>query len=577
MPTTVPFAAPDAGGQFFGIGTLLARASLRARLLTVIAVTALPALGVLVIAGYNMRAHILAQMVPDAHVFDAIAVTVALLLLGGTLMSLGFGVVVAEHILRRPTDALLRAADEWAEGNFAARIVINASVDSDFGRIAQTFNNMAEAVGQQHDQLAELNGHLELRVAARTHELRESHCRLIAEVAEREKAEAALRQSQKLQAVGQVAGGIAHDFNNLLTTVIGALDLLRGRLVNGQDALVRLVDSALQAAERGSKLTAQLLTFSRRQHLEPTPTDLNATITALHELLGSTLGPAVKIETDFAADIWPAQVDPSQVEAAILNVAINARDAMPEGGTLTLSTSNVTITERRNMAPGDYVAVRLTDTGIGMSEDVIALAFEPFFTTKAEGVGAGLGLSQVHGLAIQSGGDVRIRSVPGSGTTVSILLPRATADAGEQVSVPVIGYPPRNATRARILVVDDDAAVRQMAANMLNERGFIVVQADSGETALTILQADAGFDLMLTDFVMAAMNGLRLIQITSERYPALRSMLMTGHSELAAGEPISSERILTKPFNVATLEERVTRILQRPRLQVIQGGMSSTG
>jgi signal transduction histidine kinase/CheY-like chemotaxis protein len=548
----------------------------RTRIILLIAGALLPAFAVMGFAQYELHRELSRLPAAQTGLIEALGLSGIALTLGGALISLGFGVIVGEHILRRPADALVNAAQAWQHGDLATRIRVDPADTGDFARIARTFNRMAEALGEQRDALRALNAELEDRVASRTHEVKQSHERLLAEMAEREKAETALRQAQKLQAVGQLAGGIAHDFNNLLTTVMGALDLLRGRLGAGQETMIRLVDTALQAAERGSKLTGELLAFSRRQRLAPVPTDMNATIVALTELLSGTLGPAIRIETDLAEGLWPAMVDPSQMEASILNLALNARDAMPGGGTLTIATCNVTVDGRATVSPGDYVAVQVSDTGVGMSEDVLAMAFEPFFTTKDPGRASGLGLSQVHGLAMQSGGDVRIRSVPGEGTTVALLLPRAAGAPVAARAAAQAEAPARARLKARVLVVDDDANVREMAGDMLTERGFAVTLADSAETALAILAGDDGFDLLLTDFVMPGMNGLRLIQMASEEYPALRSMLMTGHAEFEAGAPISDDRILRKPFNIATLDDRVCRALGRPRFQVIQGGASAS-
>ena len=432
---------------------------------------------------------------------------------------------------------------------------------------------MAEALGRQRAELQELNISLEERVVERTRELTDSRNQLQVEMAEREKTEASLRQAQKLQAVGQLAGGVAHDFNNLLTAVVGALDLIRGRLPVGQEGLVRLVDNALHAAERGSKLTSQLLAFSRRQRLLPTPTDLNMTVVALSNLLGSTLGRSIRIQTDLIQDLWPAMVDPSQIEAAILNLAINARDAMPEGGVLTIATRNVSLGVGGGTAPGDYVAVRVTDTGTGMTPEVVARVFEPFFTTKEPGRGSGLGLSQVHGLAVQSGGDVRIESKPGDGTTVTLLMPRARA---LPVTVRTDSMSGRSGLRrrARVLVVDDDQDVRQMTGEMLSERGYSVELAADAQEALAMLERDNGFDVMLVDYVMPGMNGIALMQAVRSLYPGLKSLLMTGHAEMRSGEIIGSESILRKPFNVATLDERMERLFARPVLRAVQGGVT---
>jgi signal transduction histidine kinase/CheY-like chemotaxis protein len=561
------------------LSRLMARAGVRLRLLTAVAAAAIPALAVLAFSQYTLYQRDAASALLGSRWYDLFIFSGGFLLVVGALFSLGIGIVIGERFLRRPTEALVNAAEQWSAGHFDVRIDVGASAGAEFGRIAGTFNRMAEALGQQQEalarqqqQLQELNASLERGVASRTDELSESHRRLLAEIAERERAENKLRQSQKLQAVGHLAGGIAHDFNNLLTTVVGALDLLRGRLAAGQESMVRLVDSALTAAERGSKLTSQLLAFSRRQRLAPVPTDMNAAIIGMADLLRSTLGRGIFIETDLATGLWPAMVDPSQVEAAILNLAINARDAMPEGGSLTIATCNVSVEGRVTFPSGDYVAIQVTDTGCGMSEEIVARAFEPFFTTKEPGRGSGLGLSQVHGLAVQSGGDVRIRSVPGEGTTVSLLLPRAVA---AQAPAPEEEVPLRSRARARILVVDDDAGVLEMTSNMLSESGFAAVAVDSAEAALLLLEDDPDFDLLLTDFVMPGMNGLRLMQEVAEHHPGMRAVLMTGYADLTAADPIGQERVLQKPFNIAQLDERICRALGRPRLQVIQGGMSA--
>ena len=541
--------------------TWLARLGLRTRMLMLVAVAALPALAVLAHTQMSMAAE-----TPIAH-----ELTATLLVIGGALMSLGFGLMVGEHFIRRPADALLNAAGQWSSGNLDARIEIGASAGTEFGRVAGTFNGMAAALTEQRAELRDLNNDLESRVAARTQELRESNDRLVAEMAERTRAEMALREAQKLQAVGQLAGGIAHDFNNLLTTITGALDLVRGRLTPGQDPLLRLVDNALIAADHGGRLTGQLLSFSRRQRLSPVPTDMNATVSALNELLVSTLGKAVRIRTELAADLWPALVDPSQMEAAILNLALNARDAMPEGGTLTISTHNLVIDAGNALPAGDYVAVQIADTGIGMTDTVLQQAVDPFFTTKEPGSGSGLGLSQVHGLAAQSGGEVRLQSRSGAGTTAVVVLPRTLLVPFAQRDLPT-GTVARPRTRQRLLVVDDDPGVLMMTGEMLSECGYTVTLADTADAALEILARDPGFDLLLTDFVMPGMNGLALIQAASELYPALRSMLMTGHTDLSAGDPIGAERIVQKPFNMAEIDDRVNRVLARPRLHVIEGG-----
>jgi CheY-like chemotaxis protein len=305
----------------------------------------------------------------------------------------------------------------------------------------------------------------------------------------------------------------------------------------------------------------------------PSPTDLNMTVVSLSNLLGSTLGRSIRIQTDLVQDLWPAMVDPSQIEAAILNLAINARDAMPDGGVLSIATRNVTLPASGSASAGDYVAVRVTDTGTGMSPEVVGRVFEPFFTTKEPGRGSGLGLSQVHGLAVQSGGDVRIESKLDEGTTVTLLVPRARALPAMARVEPAVGRGGLK-RRARVLVVDDDRDVRQMTGEMLTERGYAVELAADGQEALAILERDANFDAMLVDYVMPGVNGVALMQTVRAQFPHMRSLLMTGHAEMRAGEIIGSESILRKPFNIATLDERLDRLFARPVLRAVQGGVT---
>jgi CheY-like chemotaxis protein len=267
-------------------------------------------------------------------------------------------------------------------------------------------------------------------------------------------------------------------------------------------------------------------------------------------------------------------VDPSQIEAAILNLAINARDAMPDGGgVLTIATRNVTLPASGSVTAGDYVAVRVTDTGTGMSPEVLGRVFEPFFTTKEPGRGSGLGLSQVHGLAVQSGGDVHIDSNLGEGTMVTLLMPRARALPAMARAEPAAG---RGAAkrRARVLVVDDDHDVRQMTGEMLTERGYAVEQAADGQEALAILERDGNFDVMLVDYVMPGINGIALMQTARTQFPRVKSLLMTGHAEMREGEIIDAESILRKPFNIATLDERMERLFARPALRAVQVGVT---
>jgi signal transduction histidine kinase/CheY-like chemotaxis protein len=505
---------------------------------------------------------------------DRVTLQSTLLMIAGALISLLLALVVGQRFVRRPTEALLAAARRWTSGDLTARAQLGELPGSEFGSLAAAFNDMASVLGRQRRKLQELNATLEARVHSRTQDLAESGKRLQVEMAERAKTEATLHQAQKLQALGQLAGGIAHDFNNLLTAILAALELLRARLPAGQAGLVRLLDTALGAAERGGKLSGQLLAFSRRQQLLPVPNDLNMTVITLANLLGSTLGRSIRIQTDLVQDLWPAMVDPSQIEAAIINLAINARDAMPEGGVLTIATRNAPLGVGEGLLPGDYVAVRVTDTGTGMTPELIAQVFEPFFTTKEPGRGSGLGLSQVHGLAVQSGGDVRIESKPGEGTIVTLLLPKAE-------SPPIAARPDSGSKhqatrrRARILVVDDDRDVRQMTGEMLTERGYSVELAADADEAVAMLQRNEGFDAILVDYVMPGIDGTSLVKILRSLRPGLRTLMMTGHAELQAGEEIGTENIIRKPFNGATLDERLARVLAKPILHAVQGGVGA--
>jgi nitrogen-specific signal transduction histidine kinase/CheY-like chemotaxis protein len=388
-------------------------------------------------------------------------------------------------------------------------------------------------------------------------------------MAEREKTEAALSQAQKLQAVGQLAGGIAHDFNNMLATILGSLELMERRLQRATSApdpketerLLALIERATDAVQRGSQLTARLLAFSRKQILAVRPTDLNRLIGDLVTLAASTLGRRVRIRTDLAADLWPALADPTQVEAAILNLCLNARDAMPEGGQLTIATGHETLTgtdaDAEEVVPGDYVRIIVCDTGCGMTPDVLARAFEPFFTTKGP-AGSGLGLSQVYGLARQSNGTVRIASTPGQGTQVTLLLPRGQA-AAESADRPRDRAVAGTLTpKLLVLIVDDDAAVRQVTAEMLRNLGCEVMEATCADDALRQLEVGPGdIGLLLVDYVMPGMNGIDLAREVRRRGIKIPMVLETGYAELGDTAETTAallEGILHKPFTIRELQ-----------------------
>jgi signal transduction histidine kinase len=397
-----------------------------------------------------------------------------------------------------------------------------------------------------------LNDELESRVHERTAELAAANRQLLAQIEEREHVESTLRQMQRLEAVGQLTSGVAHDFNNLLTVILGNIGFIQKGLASAGidgDLLQRLYYMRA-AAERGATLTAQLLSFSRRQRLEPKVIDLEETIVSMRDLLQSTMGGSIRIETLLSKNLWPALADPTQLELAILNLAINSRDAMQVGGTLTVSACNVTLSDSASPddpPAGDYLQIAVSDTGSGMSKEVRAKAFEPFFTTKEVGKGSGLGLSQVLGFVQQSGGGVRIESQPGKGTSVYIFLPRADAalkaqDRGGQQASSL------GDSGTTILLVDDDNAVRDVTAAMLREAGHRVVEAGSGGAALDLLERDTGITLMLVDFAMPGMNGAEVARRVKKIRPVLPILFITGFADRSALADVSESHIVSKPF-----------------------------
>ncbi|MBE7184235.1 MAG: response regulator [Methylobacterium mesophilicum] len=370
---------------------------------------------------------------------------------------------------------------------------------------------------------------------------------------------------QKMEAVGQLTGGIAHDFNNMMAVVIGGLNLLQRRLARGDTDVSRFIDGAMDGAERAAALTQRLLAFSRQQPLTPEAVDSNAMLEGMIELLSRTLGDNIRIETLLERDVWRTRADPSQLENAILNLCVNARDAMPDGGQLTLQTGNVSLEgdAAQGVEPGHYVRITVTDTGSGMSDDVIAKAFDPFFTTKGVGKGTGLGLSQVFGFIRQSGGQVRISSAIGSGTTVSIFLPRFQ---GETDALPRArqALSTEGAKAGEIvMVVEDEERVRAFSIDALRELGYAVVETGNATEALRMIESGEPVDLLFTDIMMPDMSGRQLSELALKARPGLKVLFTSGYtgSQVMGDRAFDTRGLLPKPFSLEQLAAKIREAL----------------
>ena len=393
---------------------------------------------------------------------------------------------------------------------------------------------------------------------------------VLRDMAERRHAEEALRQSQKMEAVGQLTGGIAHDFNNLLTALMGNLDLIQARAA-GNERLQRLAANAMEAARRGAKLASQLLVFSRTQRIQLAAVDLNELLNGMSVLLAQSVGPAVTINIALDAQARVVRSDANQLELALLNIAVNARDAMPNGGRLDISSCWADprqLQDRpREVLQTRYVEIRVSDTGVGMSEDVRRRALEPFFTTKPAGQGTGLGLSQVYGVMRESAGSVRLESTPMRGTTVCLVLPAATLEPVRAAAVQptITAANSRSNPRAHILVVDDDEQVRGFMADALQALGYGVTESADLLAALRILESRR-FDLLVADFAMPEMNGAQLGHAVQDKQPGLPVLIVSGYADSAAIEAVlGSAQFLRKPFEMAQLAEAVAEMLERSR------------
>ena len=407
------------------------------------------------------------------------------------------------------------------------------------------------------ERVSEANEGLERRVAERTAELTEAH--------------EALRQAQKMEAVGQLTGGIAHDFNNLLAGISGSLEIIERRLAQGRtDGIDRFLQGAQTSAQRAAALTQRLLAFSRRQTLDPKPTDVNRLVFGMEDLIARTVGPGITVEVVGAAGLWPALVDAAQLESALLNLAINARDAMPEGGRLTIETANKWLDDRsareRDLAPGQYLSICVTDTGTGIAPDIADRIFDPFFTTKPIGQGTGLGLSMIHGFVRQSGGQVRVYSEAGQGTTMCLYLPRHFGElAGE--GEPTDQREAEAGAGERVLVIDDEATVRMLIVEVLREGGYRTMEAEDGAAGLRILGSDTGIDLLITDVGLpGGMNGRQVADAARRLRPGLKVLFVTGYAENAAvgnGHLEPGMAVITKPFAMTDLAHKITDMLER--------------
>lgn len=435
---------------------------------------------------------------------------------------------------------------------------------------------MIEALAQRRRarHLADLEAqraeYLEAAVAERTSELQHANQRLLTEAAERAHAEAQLRQIQKMEAVGQLTGGIAHDFNNMLAVVVGGLELAKRKLHNRAADAERHMDNAMEGANRAAALTRRLLAFARAEPLLPQAISPDTLIKGMNDLMDRTLGERIRTDIDSVSDPWPIWVDRHQLENAILNLAVNARDAMENGGKLSIRTSNTHLDadEVGESLPGDYVRIDVSDTGCGMSKEVLDRVFEPFFTTKPVGKGTGLGLSQIFGFVRQSGGEIGISSAVGIGTTVSLYLPRyegqatsETADKADPKAVATPGHPLGSRTA---LVVEDDPRVLTATAGALEELGVKTIRSSSAEEAIAILEKNSAIDIIVTDVIMPGMTGPEFVAKVSPLYPDVAVLFVTGYADVDAAEAFGGNAVLRKPFTIGALETAVEAALARP-------------
>jgi signal transduction histidine kinase/ActR/RegA family two-component response regulator len=477
-------------------------------------------------------------------------------------------------LMTSPIDGSARVAAIRALRAFPLAVIV--SVEQ--GKVLVAWRNQALALIAVSLLLAGAVVVLLLSLSRRSHQVEEllvqSHLaretaerakdRLLQQISERERAEGALRQAQRIEAIGQLTGGVAHDFNNLLMVVLGNVEILERRAAKSvvTALLPERLGAIKAAAEHGATLTRHLLAFARRQPLMPKLIDLNAAIMGMRDLLASAAGMTSLVDFRLANDLWPVMADQSQIELVILNLVINARDAMPDGGTITIETGNYRRTEMSvaDGAPaGDYVGITIRDTGVGIPADIMGRVFEPFFTTKPRWSRSGLGLSQVFGTARQSGGEVRIDSEVGRGSAVTVDLPRAKVKPFQ--FTPVQKTETLQGSGAAILLVDDDEQVRSMTVDMLDELGYRVRSVESGEAALRVLADDSGIQLLLTDLVMPGMNGSQLAALARGRRPGLAVVFISAYADQAGDTLEPGDRLVRKPFRASDLYEAIEAAL----------------
>ncbi len=460
--------------------------------------------------------------------------------------------------LQLGADFALQFRNIWPDGSVHWVDMRARAIPDKQGRIRAMVGVTTDITEQKaaEQQLRELNGNLEQQVEERTAQVRIN--------------EEALRQAQKMEAVGQLTGGIAHDFNNMLTGIIGSLELMRRRLSRSQlDDLPKLIDMGISSANRAASLTHRLLAFSRRQSLDSKPVQVNGLVHSMEELLHRSLNESIALHLRLDPQLWIAEADPHQLESALLNLVINARDAMPGVGEVIVETANRHLDEsftsaQQNLEPGDYIMLSVSDTGLGMDQAVINRAFDPFFTTKPIGQGTGLGLSMIYGFSKQSRGHVAIQSTPGQGTTVQLYLPRCYASQLPQANVPVIESP--MATNGEtVLIVEDDHAVRSLVCEVLRELGYCYLEAADANAAQPILASGQRIDLLISDVGLPGMNGRQLAEVARHLRPGLKVLFITGyaqHAEVRAGFLDDGMQMITKPFAFDVLTAKVREMSQ---------------